>query len=222
MPQPTLRKLFWCFAIFLFTSCNKEENFSCKISFFNGVIGGPPITFKADSISIADNIRYDSLKPDAVVPSGTYHISLTRSGQPQNLFLTNLEANEIYTAVVYDSIQRAIFFMRKDVMPAKPGFGRCAVRIYTLIPDAANLYLANDTLKPIITGKTFNDFATGTGSPAFQEMDTIAKPKIYRDSNLVVVPVPAFRTGKIYTLFLTGTIKDSLRLRAKCTVQLHN
>ena len=223
MPQPTLRKCC-CFFILLllFASCKKTENFTCKISFFNGVIGGRPVTMKADNISIADSIGYNGLKADAVVPSGTYNISLASNGVSNNLLLTNLESNEMYTAVVYDSAQRATFFMRKDFIPATPGFGRCAVRIYTLIPDAANIYLANDTLRPVITGKRFADFAGSTGSPAFQEIDTISKPKMYRDSNLVIVPVPPFRSGKIYTIFLAGTIKDSARLRATCTVQVHN
>ena len=223
MPQRTLHKLFCCFAVFFFTGCTKEENFNSKITFFNGVIGGSPFTLKADNISIADTVGYEGLKADGVVPSGTYNISVTSGGISKNLLLTNLGANEMYTAVVYDSSQRAVFFMRKDAMPQKPGFGRCAIRIYTLIPGATNLYLANDTLRPVITGKGFADFTSGAGSPAFEEIDTISTPKMYRDSNLVVTPVPAFRSGKIYTLFLTGTInKDSVRLHAKCTVQVHN
>lgn len=221
MPQSTLRKLFCCFATLLFAACNKEENFTCKINFFNGVIGGQPATLKAGNYSIADNIAYDSLKANTIVPSGTFNISLAYGGsQPQQLLLTNLGSNEMYTAVVYDSSQRPGFFMRKDVFPVAPGFGRCAVRIYTLIPDAVNLYLANDTSKPVITGKKFNDFAAGSTSPLFQEIDTISKPKVYRDSNLLVVRVPPLRSGKIYTLFLTGTIKDTLK--TKCVVQVHN
>ncbi len=223
MPQPTLRKLFFCFVVFLITSCKKEENFTCKITFFNGVIGSSPITLKADNFSIADNLRYDSLKRDVAIPSGTYNISQTTSGQSQNLLLTNLGSNETYTAVAYDSSKRATFFMRKDVFPSTPGFGRCAVRIYTLIPDASNLFLAKDTSKPIITGKSFNDFVNGTNGPAFQEIDAIDTLKIFRSDSVRIALVPTeFRSGKIYSLYITGSIKDSARLHPKCIVQVHN
>ena len=223
MPQRTLRRLSCCFVIFLFISCSKEENFNCRINFFNGVIGGSPFTFKADNISIADTVRYESLKANAIFPSGTYTISLTSSGVSQNLLLTNLGANETYTALVYDSSKQATFFMRKDILPATPGFGRCAVRIYTLIPGAANLYLAKDTARSgfLITGKAFNDFATSTNGPAFQEIDTVASPTIFRGDSVRAVRINSpLRSGKMYTFFITGTIKDSLQ--AKCTVQLHN
>lgn len=209
----------------IFCSCKKEENFTSRITLFNAVIDSIPVAFslKADSILIAGKVGYDSLKANTVVPSGTFSINLSNGVQSLLSFTTNLQANENYTAVVYDSSKRARFFMRKDVLPPTPGFGRCAVRIYTLIPDAAGLYLGNDTARPFISGKNFNDFAAGATSPLFQEIDTISKPYLFRGDSITVLRIARpLRSGKIYSFYLTGSIKDSARLPPKCIIQLHN
>lgn len=211
-------------AVLIFCSCKKEENFTCRINFFNGVISSTPLAFtlKADSILIADKIGFDSLKLNNNVPSGTFNVSLSSGTVPLS-FTTNLQANESYTAVVYDSSIRSKFFIRKDIMPTTPAYGRCAIRFYTLIPGASGLYLGNDTARPYISGKNFEDFATGGTSPVFQEIDTIAKPYIFRGDSITVLRIARpLLSGKIYSFYLTGSIKDSARLPPKCIIQLHN
>ena len=224
MRKFTIIRLFFFVALFGVLSCKKEENFTSRINFFNAVINAPsPLSLRIDSLLLMQNVGYDSLKANIITPSGTFAVNLTGNGQSLLKFTTNLQSNESYTAVVYDSAQKFRFFMRKDVFPTTPGFGRCAVRIYTLIPDALNLFLAKDTSKLIITGKSFNDFGNATTSPVFQEIDTINTPKIFRSDSVLVASVPAaFRSGKIYSVYITGSIKDSARLHPKCIVQLHN
>jgi hypothetical protein len=220
-------------ALVLMASCKKEENFTSRISFFNGVVNtSSTLSLKADSVTIVQNIAYDSLRVNTALPSGTYALNLFSNAQSQSLltFTTNLQANEAYTTVVYDSVQKPQFFMRKDELPVTPGAGRCAIRIFNLIPGSSNLFLGGfkavinnkDSARAYVTGNNFGAFASSATGSAFTEIDTITRPRIYTADTSRLAELQTLLPGKIYTFYLTGSIKDSNRLHPKCIVQVHN
>lgn len=208
-------------AAVIFVACKKEENFTSHISFVHGALGFPAISLKSDSTALFTSIVYDSLVQNQVTPSGTRVINLSATGVTPISLTTNLESNVIYTGVLYDTATSAKLYIRKDAIPAAPGEGRCQVRFFNMIKGSATLTLANDTFRYYGTAGAFANFAS---SNAFTEIDTLARPSIRVDSLRFVTRLPALRSGKIYSIFLTGRINDTITglYKPKAIIQVHN
>ncbi len=208
-------------AVITFVACKKEENFTSRIYFVHGALGFPAITLKSDSLSVFTNIMYDSILRNQTTPSGTRVLSLFYLGRAAFADTTNLESNAVYTSVLYDTATTAKLYIRKDVLPAAASEGRCHVRFFNMIKNSDNLTLANDTFRYYATVGKFANFATGA---TFTEIDTLARPSIRVDSLHYIARLPTFRSGKIYSIFLTGRINDTIigLYKPRATVQVHN
>ena len=217
-----LSLLFLIAIITFLIACKREENFSSRFTFVNAAISNPAITLKADSLPIISNIRYDSLISGLVVPSGTFGISLFANNVFQTSLLTNLESNQSYLSLVYDSGTSKKFFIRKDALPAAPPEGQCSIRFFNTVFKTTNLYLANDTAKGVIFTQSFANFLS---SQAFSTIDTIKRATVRDGSSLRAIdtlPI-ALRSGKIYTIYYIGMVSDTINVnRKKFIIQLHN
>lgn len=209
-------------ALIGFIACKKGENFTSRIYFINGSLGFPPVTLKSDSLPVFTNITYDSVLHTQVTPSGTWALSFSAPGVATVADTTNLESGATYTSVLYDTATSAKIFIRKDVLPATPGEGRCQIRFFNMIKNSNTLTLANDTFRYYATTGAFGSFSSGA---SFTEIDTIAKPSIRYDSAHFIAWLPTFRSGKIYSIFLTGRLNDTTisgMYKPKATIQVHN
>ncbi|MEO7309187.1 MAG: DUF4397 domain-containing protein [Chitinophagaceae bacterium] len=189
------------------TSCKKaDNNFNARISFLNGAIGAADFTIKFNDDIAIGKIPFDTLKLYSSVPSGTFKIGFYQGValSPDFSFTTNIESGVDYTCFTFDSVRKYTVFFQKDALPAKVSAGRCAIRFFSLIPNTTGLRLVNDTGKTILSGKTFASYPN-----TFEEVDTTSRLiKMFRDTTVVAVDsiFKPLVSGKIYTVFLTGSI----------------
>jgi len=210
-------------ALLVISGCKKaDNNFHARISFLNGAIGAEPFTFKFnDDVAISKD-SFGVLKSFTTVPSGTFKIGFFRgtTATADFSFTTNIESARDYTCFPFDSVGKYTVFFQKDVLPETVTENKCALRFFSLIPKSTGLSLQNDTGKVFMSGKSFATF-----SNSFDEMDTTSRMIKLKMSGTVAAldsiskPLVA---GKIYTLFLTGSIGGTGVQKPKLIFLEHN
>ena len=207
----------------LANACKKaDNNFNARISFLNGGIGAEPITIKLNDNIVISKDSFGVLKKLTTVPSGTFKVGFFSGANTLASFAinTNLESGRDYTLFLYDSVSMGKIFLQKDVLPEKVTEGKCAIRFFSLIPNTVNLLLQNDTAKRFITGKSF-----GTYSNAFEEADTTSRQIQIKEFGAVAAIdsfIKPLVAGKIYTIFLTGSIGGTGTQKPKMFFWDHN
>ena len=214
---------FFAVLLLFVTACQKaDNNFNARISFLNGSVGAGSFTIKFNEDILIAAIPFDSLKKHSVVPSGTFKIGFYRGTNPAAdfSFTTNIESGNDYTCFTFDSVDRYKVFFQKDILPGKVTDGKCAVRFFSLIPNSENLSLQNDTGRVFLSGKSFASFAN-----TFEETDTTSRQIKIKTTGATAALDSLFKplvAGKIYTLFLTGSINGTGVQKPKMIFLEHN
>jgi hypothetical protein len=211
------------FLLFTITACKKtDSNFNGRISFLNGIIDSEPITVKLNDNELISKDSFGVLKPNIIAPSGTFKVGfyIGTSTTPSYSITTNIESGRDYTWFVYDSAQQGKVFLNKDFLPEKVTEGKCAIRFFSLIPNSNSLFLQNDTGKTFLSNKTFASYPN-----TFEEADTtslLLKMKMSGTVAALDSLKKPLTDGKIYTIFLTGSIGGTGVQKPKMIFLEHN
>jgi|GEM_PF-2941164 len=202
----------------------KDSNFTSRITFLNAFIDAAPPTYslKLNMDTVITKVSFPTITYNRTVPSGTFDVNLEVGTLSPTSFRTNFESNRDYLCFTYDSLSRPKLFFQKEAVPDKITDGRCAIRFFSLIPSTGNLALENDTNKIFLAGQTFNSF-----SNTFTEIDTTSRPlkivMIGATSMLLdSVPNRPLVSGKVYTVFFTGSINGTGNQKPKMIFWQHN
>ncbi|MES2775954.1 MAG: DUF4397 domain-containing protein [Bacteroidota bacterium] len=188
-------------------ACKKDDNnFNARISFLNGAVGAGTFTVKFNEDIAIAAIPFDSLKKYSTVPSGTFNIGFYQgtATSANYSFITNIESGRDYTCFPFDSVGKNRLFFQKDALPESVTEGKCAIRFFSLIPNTTNLFLQNDTGKLFITGKSFANYPN-----SFEEADTTSLRIKMNMTGIIPALDSLYKplvSGKIYTIFLTGSL----------------
>ena len=212
--------------IFISACKKKDSNFSSRITFLNASIAPAPPTFSMNlnTDTVVTNLTFPNITYKRTVPSGTFDVHILLANTVATSFRTNFESNRDYLCFYYDSAytnNHKIFFQKENV-PEKTTDGRCAIRFFSLIPGTSNLALENDTNKIFLAGQTFNSF-----SNTFSEIDTTSRPikvVMMGTTNTLLDSVPnrPLVSGKVYTVFFTGSINGTGNQKPKMIFWEHN
>ena len=210
------------FLLQMFACKKTDSNFSGRITFLNGIIDSEPITIKMNDNIIIDKDSFGVLKNNIAAPSGTFKIGfyIGTSIIPNFSITTNIESGRGYTWFVYDSANPGQVFLNKDFLPAKVTEGKCAIRFFSLIPNSNGLFLQNDTGKTFLSNKTFDNYPN-----TFEEADTtslLLKMKMSGTVAALDSLKKPLADGKIYTIFLTGSLGGTGLQKPKMIFLEHN
>ncbi len=209
--------------LLVLASCKKaDSNFNGRITFLNGIIGAEPISIKLNETELISRDSFGVLKPNKSATSGTYKVGfyIGTSTVPSFSITTNIESGRDYTWFGYDSLNKGKVFLNKDFLPEKVTEGKCAIRFFSLIPNSNGLFLQNDTGKTLLSNKAFASYPN-----SFEETDTTSLFLKMKMSGTVAAldslkkPLAA---GKIYTIFLTGSIGGTGVQKPKLIFLEHN
>ncbi len=211
------------FLLFQITACKKpDSSFNGRITFLNGIINSEPITIKLNETVLIEKDSFGVLKANAVAPSGTFKVGffIGTSTSPNFSITTNIESGRNYTWFGYDSAHQGKVFLNKDFLPANVTEGKCAIRFFSLIPNSNGLFLQNDTGKTFLSGKSFDNYPN-----TFEEADTTSLLLKMR-MNGTVAALDSLKKpltgGKIYTIFLTGSLGGTGVQKPKMIFLEHN
>ena len=202
----------------------KDSNFSSRITFLNASIAAAPPTLSVNlnTDTAITNLAFPNIGYYRTVPSGTFDVHFLLGSTPATSFRTNFESNRDYLCFYYDSATKGKLFFQKESVPDKTTDGRCAIRFFSLIPNTSNLALENDTNKIFLAGQTFNSF-----SNSFTEIDTTSRAiKVVMIGTTTTlldsVPNRPLVSGKVYTVFFTGSISGTGNQKPKMIFWQHN
>lgn len=232
---------------FILWACKKgSDNFNSSTTLLNASIGMPPISIFLNGVAAISKDSFGVLKTNASIAASTYNVAFVTtlpSGTIDTLYqtVTSFPSGNTYTAIIYDSLAgttKPILYYNSDNFPSTVTDGKCSIRFFNLIPNSSYVYLVNDTGtntagKVFLSRRTFGDFGSNNG---FLEYDTTSsKLRILNDTavNTSIVRFDStsvrvdsfstgFQNGKIYSLYLTGTINGTGILKPKLIVVKHN
>ncbi len=208
----------------LLAGCKKEAtNYWVRMTVLNSVPDAAAIDIYAASEKLDAATRFG--QPDFYLPlpavTDSIKWKISGSSSYDSAFLADLPNGYDYTLLFYDSASRYKPYLIKDDWQQPSSETKGYIRFFPMIVGATSIAITNDTGKVLLSGRSFGDFKSKTGS--FTAIDSFqTKLRLYNNNVLLDSIVGAtILPGKSYTIYGVGVLNASGDKRPRFFIQEH-